>query len=199
MTTLSVATHTLAEVADHPEAAIAAVTVLGDPAIDAVVLGRVSDRLIEVVAGGTICTYPDTTAVTDISDPEHGLGLVTAALLMLNAERRRQARQITADGTRHADALREIRDYAIERYREDMYCLDGLNTFLRTFSLPEYQPGTRVSYTIHGSYRTGRTDTEAAEDDANAYLRVDLSNVSYVVDGSADYDVTVDEVEELDC
>lgn len=199
MTTLTTATRTLAEVADHPRAAVATVTIPGDPDFDVVVLGRLTASMIEVFAGGSVQTYPDTTPVVDVADPDRRLGLVTAALFVLDQERRGLARQITAEGTRHAGVLQDIRDYAIERYREDMYCLDGLNTFLRYFDLPEYQPSTRVSYTIRGSYRTERTDADAAGDDAVRCLGVDLSDVSYVIEGSADHHVAVDEVEELDC
>ena len=199
MTTLITATRTLAEVADHPVAAVATVTIPGDPDYDAVVLGRLTASMIEVFAGGSLQSYPDTTPVTDIFDPERRVGLLTSAAFVLDQERRELARQITAEGTRHAEVLRDIRDYAIERYREDMYCVDGLNTFLRYFDLPEYQPSIRVSYTIRGSFRTERSDADAAEHDAANWLGVDLSSISYVIEGSADYHVTVDEVEELDC
>jgi hypothetical protein len=199
VTTLTTATRTLAEVADHPGAAVTAVTIPGDPAIDVVVLSRLTASLIEVFAAGSVQTYPDTTAVTDIADPQRRFGLLVPAVFVLDHERRQLVRQITAERTRHADVLRDIRDYAIERYREDMYCLDGLNTFLRYFQLLEYQPSTRVSYTIHGSYRTERSDTDAAEYDAANHLGVDLSDVRYIVEGSADYHVAVDEVESLDC
>lgn len=199
MTTLATPTRSLAEVAAHPGAPVATITIPGDPPMDAVVLTRLTASIIEVFADGTVQAIPDTTVVTDIADADHQLGLVTAALFVLDHERRQLAREITAEGTRHADVLRDIRAYAIERYREDMYCIDGLNTFLRYFQLPEYQPSTRVTYTIHGSYRTERSDADAAEDDAANWLAPDLSGVSYVIEGSADYHVAVDEVESLDC
>jgi hypothetical protein len=199
VTTLTSATRTLAEVADHPRAAVATVTIPGDPDLDVVVLGRLTAGMIEVFAGGSVQSYPDTTPVTDIFDPERRVGLLTSAAFVLDQERRELARQITAERTRHAEVLRDIRDYAIARYCEEMYCIDGLNTFLRYFDLPEYRPSTRVSFTIHGSYRTERSDTDDAEDDAANSLAPDLSGVSYVIEGSADYHVAVDEVEELDC
>ena len=200
MTTLTIATRTLAEITGHPGAeAVAAATIPTDPPLDAVVLGRLSASTIEVIANGRVQGYADTTAVTVITDPERRADLLTAALAVIDQERRQLARQILADGTRHAGVLEEIRSYAIERYREAAFCLDGLNTFLRYFSLPEYEPSTRVSYTIHGSYRTERNDADAAESDAATCLGVDLSDVRDIVEGSADYHVVIDEVESLDC
>jgi hypothetical protein len=198
VTTLLTGTRPLAEVADHPEAPVATVTILGDPPLDAVVLGRLNASTIEVFAGGNVRTIPDTTPVTEITDPDRRPVLIRAALRALDQERRQLARQITDERTQHAAVLDSIRAYAIERHREDAFCRDGLNTFLHHFGLPEYEPYVRISYTIHGSYRADDSDPDDAEDDATANLGVDLSGVSSVIEGSADYHIEIDEVELLD-
>ncbi len=198
MTTLTTATRTLAEATGQPGAATATVTIPGDPPLDAVVLGRLSASTIEVIADGRVQGYAETTAVTAVTDPQRRADLLTAALAVIDQERREQVGQLAAERTRHTGVLEKIRDYAISRCREGMFCADGLNDFLRHFSLPEYCPGTRVSYSIHGSYRTERSDADDAESDAATCLGVDLSDVRYIVEGSADYHVVVDEVEELD-
>jgi hypothetical protein len=198
VTTLLTATRTLAEVAATTGSVIATVTVPGDPPLEAVVLGRLTASTIEVYADGRIRAVPGARPVTDITDPERRLGLLGAALLTLDQERRQLAAQLADERSRHTAVLDNIRAYAIERHREDAFCRDGLNTFLRYFGLPEYQPYVRVAFTIHGSYRVDDSNADTAEDDAATNLGIDLSGVHYVISGSADYQVEIDEVETLD-
>jgi hypothetical protein len=201
VTALTVATRTLAEVAADPATPVPAVTIPADaagPGMDVVVLCRVDAATVEVYAAGGIRPYPDTTTVTDIADTDRRLRLVAEALLALDEDRRRLAQQALRTHGGHAEQLDAIRGYAIDRYREDMYCLDGLNRFLRTFDLPEYRPRVRVTYTVAGSYETEQTDTDDAESDAAGWLSVDLSGVSDVIAGSSRHDVEVGEAEFLD-
>jgi hypothetical protein len=197
VTTLSNPTRTLAEVAADPAAALAAVTIPGDPALDAVVLARADAGTVDVFAGGSIHPYPDTTPVTDITDDDRRLRLLGDTLTGLDQQRRRLAAQTLGERDQYAATLADIRGYAIDRYHQDFYGLDQLNEFLRTVELAEYHPRVRVSYTISGSYEVRGGDTGAAHRDTR-WLRVDHSSISYLLEGTPSHTVEVDTVELLD-
>jgi hypothetical protein len=197
VTVPATATRRLAEVASSPGTTVAVGPTGGSPGIDAVVLSRVDTATIEVAAGGDLRRIPDTTAVIEITDPSRRLTLITEAVLTLDRARRELGGRHREQRDRHTRTLDRIRGYAIARHQHGLYCRDGLDEFLRTFSLPGHGTRIRVGFTIRGSYDTGRTDTETARDDAT-HLAVDLSEVSHLIDGGSDVTVEVDSVEVLD-
>ena len=223
MTVPTTTTRRLAEVASSPGTTIAVGPTGGSPDSDAVVLSRTDAATIEVAAGGDLHRIPDATAVTEITDPSRRLTLITGCLFplflfglglaavlsipfvtaALNLEvpwdraRRELGHRHREQRDRHTRTLDRIRGYAIARHHDGLYCLDGLNEFLRTFSLPGHATRIRVGFTIRGSYETGCTDTKTARYDA-AHLDVDLSEVSDLIEGGSDVTVEVDSVEVLD-
>jgi hypothetical protein len=102
---------------------------------EAVILARGEDgELVEVYQGGEIRQCQPGTRATMLADPDRRVAVLLDAVLLMASLRRQQ----TAE---YHDALNRIRDYAIEKYCEGGICLEGLNEFLRTFDLPEYESG----------------------------------------------------------
>lgn len=209
MTSLSNPTiRTLAGIAAAaaPDPALAAVTLTADPTgatnggdrVEAVVLTRIDDGAVEVVVDGQPRSYAGTLPVSEITDPDRRLRLLTAALLALDGDRRGQAdrARLLTDG--HAGTLEAIRSYAIDAHVDGPIGLDDLNNFLRAFGLAEYRPRVRVSYVLRGSYVVALDDTQEASDDAEENLGPDLSGVHRLLDDTAQHRLEVDTVECLD-
>ncbi|HEX2807790.1 MAG TPA: hypothetical protein VHN80_16645, partial [Kineosporiaceae bacterium] len=177
----------------------------GHPAItpdgsSVVVLGYGPDHpeIIDVYGDqGTFPLAADTPA-TLVTDPTGCSDLLHATVVHL-IERLREAWVAhTMVGARHERTLDEIRRYAVDRHLDDEFCRDGLNEFLRTFQMPIYQPRTRVSYTIAGSYQVEGHDSYRATRDATGYLTVDLSQIDGVLDDTDRFSVEVTEATALD-
>jgi hypothetical protein len=198
--TATTPTPTLGEVVAGGDDVVApACTVAGDPAVDIVVLAHGTATSLDALADGQPASYDPTITVTEVDDPERQLAVLRAALSTLDQGRREAELRLDVEKARQAAVLDRIRSYAIERHREGMYCEEGLNTFLRHFGLPEYEPSIRVSYTIRGSYRTEGSDPDTAETDAADNLAVDLSEIDGVIASSPYHQVDIDEIETIDC
>src|SRR5439155_16967254 len=90
-----------------------------------------------------------------------------------------------------ASTLAEIRDYVIDRYRDDELARDVLEAFLSRFDLDPYQPRVKVTYTITGSFEVDSDNTHNVENDVENNLRPDLDDIDDVVDYSDEYSVSV--------
>ncbi|OEJ61077.1 hypothetical protein BGM19_26755 [Streptomyces agglomeratus] len=97
----------------------------------------------------------------------------------------------------HTAQLEAIRQYAIEAHEDGSICRDGLDSFLNRFDLMPYCTRIKVSYSISGSYEVESGSGVAAQHDAEKYLQPDLTGLDDVDDDTNDYDVTVDEIEEV--
>jgi len=98
-----------------------------------VTLGRVASGDIEVVLDGAIQTVPAHTRVVPVDEPQRQVMLLATAATVASKSRRAAAIQF-------ADSHDRIRDYAIARHHDGLFCLQGLNEFLSAFGLPEYEP-----------------------------------------------------------
>jgi hypothetical protein len=135
-----------------------------------------------------------------LADPVQAMAALRQAFA-LQAERARRWRTDHDTLThRHQQVLSDIRAYAIARHREGAVCRDGLNDFLAEFALPRYEPRFKVTFTITGSYDLDPDDVDndpdTARRDAEDHLAPDLSSLLPVIDGSTDYDVCVNDVDE---
>jgi hypothetical protein len=152
---------------------------------------------IDVITAGGPDVLPEATKVTVLPDQEQAqlLRLCLATVL-------RQLRHLTLDhdlqSAAHERTLADIRQYAIDQHLAEAICRKGLNGFLETFDMPIYQPRTRISYTITGTYDVSDDAADAAENDAWNYLKVDLSDLDNVVDDSDTFTIDIIDVETLD-
>jgi hypothetical protein len=173
---------------------------LGSAAGDGIVLGY-EDGFADVLhESGILSRLPLDRAATAITDPQRVIDLLRRGLGHSREQIRHEQQRATGQRIAHDKQLRQIRDYAIARYKDDDICRDGLDAFLKQFELDVYEPTIRVRYTITGSYlvRGPRAGTEElAERDARGYIRVDLSQVDDVVDDTSEFTLDVDSADEL--
>ncbi len=141
-----------------PPLATGTVIRLGDA--DAVVLTTGGPE-IQVWTKDTVTTYAADTAMEPITDPAQTQTVLRQAVLSLNAQRRQAQDALTNLAVQHTTTMEAIRDYAIEAHREGDICEGGLNEFLRTFELDEYDPRVSLSYTMAGSFTVAGTDEDA--------------------------------------
>jgi hypothetical protein len=171
---------TLAELSDGDSR----ITVVGLGGSNAVILGRHDAARIEVYHdGGVFELLPDDRLAIELTDPQPREAVISQALAQINELRQAAQDQLDEDQAQHRHVLECIRDYAIDRHREGNFCADGLNEFLRTFNLPEYNPRVRVTYSIRGRYEVQSSESDA-RDDAEGRLGVDLTDLDDVIDGS---------------
>jgi hypothetical protein len=172
---------------------------LGTPTVDAVVLRRRGDALVEVMlapSGKTTTLPADQTAQT-VSDPGLRAEPLGQALAEILGHIHRLNTQLGIQREGHAARLGAIRDYAIARYADGQICKKGLNTFLQAFDLEPYEPELRVRFTITGSYLVRGCQPDEARYDARNHLDVYLADLDDAVEDSADLDIHVDDVTEL--
>jgi hypothetical protein len=171
---------TLAELSDGDSR----ITVVGLGGSNAVILGRHDAAGIEVYHdGGVFELLPDDRLAIELTDPQPREAVISQALAQINELRQAAQDQLDEDQAQHRHVLECIRDDAIDRHREGNFCADGLNEFLRTFNLPEYNPRVRVTYSIRGRYEVQSSESDA-RDDAEGRLGVDLTDLDDVIDGS---------------
>lgn len=165
---------------------------------DAVMLAR-RDRSIEVLLDNGFARHVDAgdTAVL-ITEPAREAHLLRRALRTTEARAVTAERNLNQATERHTSVLAAIRTYAIGKHRDGDICRQGLDTFLKAFDLPPYDPRIRVTFTITGSYLVAAANTREAEQDAHGYLKADLSSLDNVVDDSEDITVRIDDVDLLD-
>lgn len=202
------APRTLSAFADSPldEGFVVRLAPDGD---DAIVLGRPQDGTVEIFqAAAGLTTRDASTPAMPVLDPADREAVIWQALTTLNAGRRnarteaeRLRQNIKTQRDEHVRTLDHIREYAITEHRKDdsTICRDGLNEFLRTFGLPEYQPRIRVHYTITGSYEVdddGDRDDDDVTSDATGDLQVDYGSLD-VIDRSEVERVVVTHIERI--
>ena len=173
--------------------------------VDAVLLGRVGNATVEVLREGRIVREADTMLAVPVTDPARQVELLRAALVADVAARRGLAETAQLRGfelnqlsASQASTLAEIRDYVIDRYRDDELTRDVLEAFLSRFDLDPYQPRVKVTYTITGSFEVDTDDPEDVESNVEQNLRVDSDDVDGVVEYSDDFSVDVRRVEPVD-
>jgi len=178
---------------------------LTNPGVDAVLLGPAGPASVDVARDARIVREADTMLAVPVTDPTRQVELLRAALSADVAARQTlaatAAQRLTELGelrTSQARRLAEIRDYAIEQYRESEISRDVLDAFLSRFNLDPYQPRVKVTYTITGSFEVDSDDPNEVENDVDQNLRVDLDDVDDVVDYSDDFQVSVRSVEPVD-
>jgi hypothetical protein len=178
---------------------------LTNTGVDAVLLGPAGPASVDVARDGRIVREADTMLAVPVTDPTRQVELLRAALSADVAARQTlaatAAQRLTELGelrTSQARRLAEIRDYAIEQYRESEISRDVLDAFLSRFDLDPYQPRVKVTYTITGSFEVDSDDPNEVENDVDQNLRVDLDDVDDVVDYSDDFQVSVRSVEPVD-
>jgi hypothetical protein len=143
-------------------------------------------------------TLPADTVTFPLADAHRRADLLAGAVDHLADHVREVRSELACTVARHARTLEEIRRYAIDRHLDDQYCRDGLNTFLRSFGMPVYEPRVRVEFTITGSYEVDHADLYQAERDATGYLKIDLSDIDDLVDDSDTFTVQVTDTTVLD-
>lgn len=194
------ATSTIADViAAHPQrfAAVRLDPAAGDSGIVLAHQDGFADLLHE---SGIQSRQPLDRAATAITDPAQVRVLLRAGLRHSREQLRDEQHRAAGQRIAYETTLREIRDYAVARYKDGDICRDGLDAFLKHFELDAYEPMIRVRFTITGSYlvRGTRDLTEQmAERDGRDFIRVDLSRVDDVVDDSGDFTVEIDSAVEL--
>lgn len=99
-----------------------------------VTLGPAVRGEIEVFLDGRVQVVRQDTRALPIIDGGRQLMLMRAALQLVHQHKK------TSDAE-FAAVLDRIRDYAIGKHQEGMFCREGLNEFLRCFGLAEYHPG----------------------------------------------------------
>src|SRR5207248_6015177 len=127
--------------------------------VDAVLLGRSGTATVEVLREGRILREADSMLAVPVTDPARQVELLRAALVADVAARQASAetaqqRLTELDETRVANnrTRADIRDYVIDRYRDDELTRDVLDGFLTRFDLDPYQPRVKATYTITGSF-----------------------------------------------
>jgi hypothetical protein len=173
--------------------------------VDAVLLGRAGSATVEVLREGRIVGEADTMLAVPVTDPTRQVELLRAALTADVAARQALAETAQQRGTdlnqlraTQARTLAEIRQYAIDQYRDDELSREGLNAFLNRFDLDPYQPRVKVTYTITGSFEVDSDNTNEVENNVEQNLGVDTAYVDGVVEYSDDFDVSVSSVEPVD-
>jgi hypothetical protein len=175
---------------------------LSNSGVDAVLLGRADTASVEVLRDGRVVREADTMLAVPVTDPTRQAELLRAALAADVAARRALAdtaeqRRTELDQLRASQArtLAGIRDYAIDKYRNDEINRGVLDAFLARFDLDPYQPRVKVTYTITGSFEVDSDNTDEVENNVEEYLGVDLDDVDDVVEYSDEFSVSVRGVE----
>jgi hypothetical protein len=177
---------------------------LSTSGVDAVLLGRVGTATVEVLREGSIVREADTMLAVPVTDPTRQVELLRAALAADVTTRQGLAETAQQRGTElnqlrtsQASTLDAIRDYLIDRYRDDELTRDVLDAFLSRFDLDPYQPRIKVTYTITGSFEVDSDNTYNVENDVDNNLRPELDDIDDVVEYSDEYSVSVRSVEPL--
>ena len=188
-------TEKLRTLAPHELAALLPATVWIDGCA-AVVIRTIDAGMVEVyladrlTAFGTQVLYVE--PLFDAARSQEVLGEAAALL----AACRQSAIDTNAELIQaHAAKLDEIRDYAIGRHEDGDICRDGLDSFLSAFGFLPYLTRVRISYTITGHYDVQNTSESAASEDAEKYLRPDLTGLDDVDDYSTSFDLMFDATE----
>ncbi len=151
-------TTTLAELADRGPAA----AVVEHDGLAVVVLDHSGEGQVRVMAEGLVLL--DLAAGT-LAKPTVASGAqIALAEVLGELDDLRRIALAGIEGSRqaHQAKLAAIRDYAIRLCRAGRICLSGLDQFLATFGLPEFEPMMRVHYTIRGSFLVhGTTEAHA--------------------------------------
>ena len=157
----------------------------------AVVVRMLDTVLVEVYLADHVTSYSTQLLyVEPLTDPVRSREVLGEAMTFM-ALWRQAAIDKTAELTQaHADRLDAIRTYAIERHEDGDICRDGLNRFLLHFDLAPYRTRVQVSYTITGSYEVEDSSETEAGDDAEKYLRPDLTDLDRVDDYSTSFDLS---------
>jgi hypothetical protein len=100
---------------------------------EVVTLGVVAGGDIEVVIDGQVKVVGRDTRVVPVEEPQRQVMLLATAALIASRSRRTAAIQF-------AGIYNRVRDYAIARHEDGLFCREGLNAFLRAFDWPEYDP-----------------------------------------------------------
>ena len=100
---------------------------------EVVTLGVVASGDIEVVIDGQVKVIGRDTRVVPVDEPQRQVMLLATAATIASHSRRAAA--IAFAGT-----YERVRDYAIARHEDGLFCREGLNAFLRAFDWPEYDP-----------------------------------------------------------
>jgi hypothetical protein len=178
---------------------------LADSGVDVVILRAAGTATVELVRNKQIVREADTALAAPINDPARQVELLRAALAAdvvarqeaaLTADQRRD--DLTQLQERRRQTLDEIRDFAIEQYRDDELTRTMLDTFLEKFDLEPYRPRVTVTYSITGSFEVDSDDSDQVEYDVDQNLRVDLDEIDDVVEYSDNVNVSVTSVEPSD-
>ena len=170
--------------------------------VDAVLLGRVGIATVEVLRDGRLAREADSMLAEPVTDPARQVELLRAALvadvaargsLAETAEQRRI--ELAQVRTAQDRVLHEVRDYAIEQYRDSEFSREVLNTLLERLGVDPYRPRVKVTYTLTGSFEVDTDDPDDVENDVDQNLRLDLDDVDGVVEYSGDFNLSVRSVE----
>ena len=124
---------------------------------DAVVL-TTGDSEFQVWTKDRVTTLAADTAVEPVADPTQTEPVLRRAVVSLDALRQQAQALLSSAAGQHAVTLSAIRDYAINAHRQGDICETGLNEFLQTFELDEYDPRVSLSYTMAGTATMVGTD-----------------------------------------
>lgn len=153
---------------------------LGDA--DAVVLTTIGGAEIQVWTKDRVTTLAGDTVVWPVTDLRQADITLRQAVISLNIQRC-QAQKALTDLVRHHDTtLAAIRNYAIEAHRDGDICEGGLNEFLRTFEMDEYDPRVSLSYTMAGSFILAGSDEQAVREAVITTLAPDYSLIRFLKD-----------------
>jgi hypothetical protein len=117
-----------------------AMVATADPSVlTAVAVLSTVDRVwMEVIGQAGLSRLPRRAVVRWVNDSLGSTPVLATALAYLVRLRGEEEQQRHQARDARARTMAEIRRYAIARYREGLYCLDGLNAFLHTFHLSAY-------------------------------------------------------------
>ena len=158
---------------------------------DAVVLTVTGPDEVQLWTGDGVTSYAGSTVVEPVTDPVRTESVLRQAIASLNTLRREALETTLSLAEQHAATLAVVRDYAVEAYRDGDICEDGLNEFLRTFDLGEYEPYVGLNYTMAGSLTVAGADEATVRSTVAPALTPDLAAVRWVRDGSADHQVSI--------
>jgi hypothetical protein len=169
-------------------------TVIRLDGTEAVVLAT-ADGEVQLWTGDGVTTCSVDTLVEPVTDLARTDTVLRQAVAALNALRLHALATVTGLAERQAVTLAAIRDYAITAHRDGDICRDGLDEFLHTFDLGEYDPHVDIAYTITGSLAIAGSDEPTVRTAILQALTPNLAGVRWVRDYSAHCRATVHNVQ----
>jgi len=158
----------------------------------AVVIRMLDTVLVEVYLADHVTAYSTQVLhVEPLSDPVRSREVMGEAMSFMSWWRQAALDKNAELAQAHASKLEQIRAYAIGRHEDGEICRDGLDCFLDAFGFTPYWTRVQASYTITGSYEVENSSETEASEDAEKYLRPDLTGLDRVDDYSTSFDLSL--------